>query len=338
MPTTVHASNLEGQTNTAMAKTNVDISVIIVTWNAKKYIGDCLKSVQEQHTGLSMETIVVDNASTDGTPDLVRDEFPDVKLIENQKNLGFAKANNVGIRESTGRYLFLINPDVIVLPGCIKSLIAHLEHDTSIGLVGPRMLDADRIVRRSTMRFPTPWSAFCRALALDAIFQGSKTFGAYLMSDFKHDKTLDVDILNGWFWGTRRDALNRVGGLDEQLFMYGDDLDWSYRFHQAGYRRLYCADAEAIHFGGGTTAKAPIYFYIERQRADIQFWKKYHGRLAVTFYLLTVLINESIRVLGHSIVYVFNRSARPGEAYKVSRSWACIWWLLGIRSNETTTA
>lgn len=317
---------------------NIDISFVVVTWNAKRYMRACLRSLQNESTGMSTEIIVVDNASSDGTCELIRSEFPEVTVIENDKNLGFARGNNVGLREAKGKYIFLINPDVIVLPGCIKTLIAHLSEDPSIGLVGPRMLDADRIARRSTMRFPMPWHSFCRALALDVIFKGSATFGGYLMSDFDHDRVMDVDILNGWFWATRRDAFNRVGGLDEQLFMYGDDLDWSYRFYKAGYRRLYCADAEAVHYGGGTTAKAPVYFYIERQRADIQYWRKYHGRGAVMFYLLMVLLNECVRVIGHGIRYLFKRSARSDASYKVRRSWACIGWLLGLRRNEIVVA
>ena len=319
-----------------MVDTNIEISIVIVTWNAKKYMRDCLKSLEDQNTGVSTEIIVVDNASTDGTAELIRSEFPNVKLIESKENLGFARGNNVGLRQSSGKYVFLINPDVIVFPGCISNLTAHLDQDPSIGLVGPRMLDAGRIVRRSAMRFPTPWTAFCRALALDAVFKGSKTFGGYLMSDFQFDRTRDVDILNGWFWATKREALHRVGGLDEQLFMYGDDLDWSQRFYQAGYRRLYCADAEAVHYGGGTTAKSPVYFYIERQRADIQFWKKYHSPVGVAFYLLTLFLSEWIRVIGYGLVFLFKKSARVDAAYKVQRSWACIWWLLGMRPNKKT--
>jgi len=317
---------------------NADVSVIIVTWNAARYMRDCLKSVEEQNTGLSTEIIVVDNASADETADLVRNEFPNVKLIRNETNLGFARGNNVGIRESKGRYLFLINPDVIVLPGCLKNLITHLEQDPSIGLAGPKMLGADRIVQRSTMRFPTPWNSFCRALALDVIFKGSKLFGGFLMSDFDHDRVADVDILNGWFWAVSREALNRVGGLDDQLFMYGDDLDWSYRFHQAGYRVVFCPDAESVHYGGGTTLKAPTYFYIERQRSNLQFWRKFYSRFDVALYILTVLLNETLRVLGHSIRFLFNKSARPDAAFKVKRSAACISWLLGMRSNKRAVA
>jgi len=321
-----------------MTNSTVDLSVVIVTWNAKKYIGACLSSIQEQSTCTSMETIVVDNHSSDGTPDMVRKDYPGVILIENDSNLGFARANNVGIRISRGKCLFLINPDVIVLPHCLERLAAHINREPSIGLAGPRMLAPNGSVQRSTMRFPTPWNSICRALALDRIFKGSKTFGGFLMSDFQHDRIVDVDILNGWFWAARREAVDRVGLLDETLFMYGDDLDWSYRFHECGYRVVFCADAEAIHYGGGTTAKAPTFFYIERQRANIQFWRKYYSPFQVGLYLGSILLNEVIRVVGYCVVFVFNKGSRNDASAKIRRSVALLAWFVGLRSNRTGLA
>jgi len=321
-----------------MESTPVEVSIVIVTWNAARYMVDCLKSLERQ-TALPTEIIVVDNASSDGTARLIRDRFPDVILVESDRNLGFAKANNVGIARSKGRFLFLVNPDVIVMPGCLNTLVNHMKSDPSVGLVGPGMLGPeDRIVRRSTMRFPTPWNALCRALALDSIFKRSRTFGGFMMNDFAHDRNADVEILNGWFWGVRRDAVEQVGVLDDQLFMYGDDLDWSYRFHRAGYRNLFCADAAAIHYGGGTTAKAPAYFYIERQRANIQFWQKYHDRSAVAFYVFTIWLHELVCILGYCGVFLCRKSARGKAAYKIGMSKACLLWLLGLRSNEKALA
>jgi GT2 family glycosyltransferase len=321
-----------------MSEATVDISVVIVTWNARKYMRDCLKSIQEQETGLSTEIIVVDNASSDGTAALIREEFPTVKLIQSKQNLGFARGNNVGLRIASGKYLFLVNPDVIVLPGCLSRLVSHLDRNPSIGIVGPRMLGPNGQVSRSTMRFPTPWNALCRALALDSLFKRSRLFGGYLMKDFRHDTTADVDILNGWFWAAKREAVDRVGLLDENLFMYGDDLDWCHRFHRAGYRAVYCADAEAIHYGGGTTSRAPAYFYVERQRANIQYWKTYHTWPAVAIYILTVWLNEAVRILGYAAVFLFRKSARSRAAYKLKLSLACLSWLSGIRSNTEATA
>jgi len=332
---TVEHSIIESERNAE----SVDLSVVIVTWNARKYMPDCLKSIQQQDThALSMEIVVVDNASSDSTAELIHQNFPTVKLVQSEVNLGFARANNVGISHTTGKYLFLINPDVIVLPGCLKHIIDALEAEPSVGLIGPRMLGPDKTVRRSTMRFPTPWNSFCRALALDSLFKRSKLFGGFLMTDFNHNRTADVDILNGWFWAVKREALDRVGGLDDHLFMYGDDLDWSYRFHRAGYRNVYCATAEAIHFGGGTTAKAPVYFYIERQRANIQFWRKYHSNVGVGFYLLTVLLNEVVRLLGYSTLFIVKKSSRANAFLKMKLSAACLLWLSGVRSNKAATA
>jgi len=311
-----------------------DLSIVIVTWNASKYIRECLKSIDEQHTGLALETIVVDNASIDGTADLVRQEFSYVRLVQSDHNLGFAKANNVGIRLTRGKYIFLVNPDVIMLPGCLERLFRYMEENPSIGLLGPRMLGPDRAVQRSTMRFPSVWNSFCRALALDSIFKGSRTFGGFLMRDFGHDKTMDVDILNGWFWAARRESMNRVGLLDEQLFMYGDDLDWSFRFHQAGCRVVFYPEAEAIHFGGGTTERAPVRFYIEMYRANLQFWRTHYGRLKMFAYLLTVWLHEVVRVVGYGVVFLLKRSARQEAADKVKRSVACISWLAGGRATE----
>ena len=310
----------------------IDLSIVIVTWNARDYTLQCLKSLQQQDSALSTETIVVDNASSDGTADMIRKDFPHVKLVENDCNHGFPKGSNVGIRLAKGKYIFLINPDVIVRPTCLGRMVRYMEQDPSIGLLGPRILAPDGAVQRSTMRFPTVWNSFCRALALDSLFKGSKTFGGFLMSDFAHDKAMDVDILNGCFWLVRREALNRVGLLDEQIFMYADDLDWCYRFHEAGLRVVFYPQAEAVHYGGGTTASAPTFYYIEKQRSNLQFWKKHHGRPAVFGYLLTVWLHEVVQVLGHGALYCFKGSARHDASLKVRRSLACLSWLSRSRS------
>lgn len=319
-----------------MTDEKIEISIVIVTWNAIGYARDCLRSIQHQKTSRSIETIVVDNASTDGTADMVRTEFPQVKLVQSDRNLGFARANNVGIRLTKGKYIFLINPDVIVLDGCLDRLLDFMEKNPSVGLAGPRMLGPDGGVRRSTMRFPSVWNSFCRALSLDKLFKGSKIFGGFLMTDFKHDRTMDVDILNGWFWAARRESLDKIGLLNENLFMYGDDLDWCYRFHKGRCRVVFCAEAEAIHFGGGTTARAPVQFYIEMQKANLQFWRTHYGQFKMSLYLLTIWLHEMSQVAGYGIVYLLKKSGRDYAAAKIERSAACLSWLAGGRSKEVS--
>jgi len=302
-------------------------SVIIVTWNAKRYVEECLCSLRE-NVEVPIEIIVVDNASFDGTAELVRDRFPEACLIEATENLGFAKGNNLGIAHSRGKYLFLVNSDVKVPPGCVSKLICCMEANPSVGMLGPQMLGPDGKVRRSIMRRPVLWSLFCRALALDSIFRGRRWTGGFLMSDFGHDRTCDVEVLNGWFWVVRREALEQVGLLDDRFFMYGEDMDWSYRFRKAGWRLVFYAEAGAIHYGGASSAAAPVRFYIEMQRANFQYWRKHHGWLSFLAYYCITILHEVVRIAGHAGIYLLKPGARRDAAYKVRRSSATLRWLI----------
>jgi hypothetical protein len=318
--------------DSASDESNPIVSFLIVSWNAKNYLRDCLQSIRDNCTVRS-EILVVDNASQDGSPELVRTQFPECRLVETGANLGFAQGNNIGIGLASGKYLFLVNSDVKILPSCVETMVQLMDAHPEIGLAGPQMLGADGVtVRRGTMRFPTLWNSFCRALALDAIFPHSPTFAGYLMGDFDHRSTRDVEILNGWFWVTRRDALDKVGGLDERFFMYGEDMDWSYRFHQAGWRNVFCAEAAAIHYGGASSAVAPARFYVEKQRANLQYWHKHHGQFAAFAYLCTVLLHEILRMVGYTAAYLFRSSTRKIAAAKIRRSLICVACLTKLRT------
>jgi GT2 family glycosyltransferase len=312
----------------------IELSVVVVSWNAKKYVQECLASLGQQILSVPVEIIIVDNASTDGTPEMVRQEFPDVKVVQNAHNLGFAKANNIGIRAAQGKYIFLINSDVNVPHGCLQAIYDFMERETTVGIAGPRMLGADGLQHRSYMRFPTIWNSLCNALFLDSIFKGSRLFGGVLMTDFDGDRTSDVDVLNGWFLAVRRQALHEVGVLDEDFFMYGEDIDWSYRFHNAGWRRVYFSGASALHYGGASSASASTRFYIQMHRANLQYWRKHHNWGEVLAYRLTTLIYHALRVLGYSILLLFNGGKETEASFKVRRSATCIAWLVGARSME----
>lgn len=304
------------------------VSIVIVTWNCRKFAQECLDSLRTYRQNPQAEIIVVDNASWDGTPELVRDSYPEVMLIRNERNLGFAKANNVGIRRSSGKYVCLVNPDVRVLNECIEKMLAYMGENPRVGLLGPRMLGVDGESYRSYMGTPTLWRIFCRALALDVLFPRSKLFGGFLMPYFRRDRIAEVDVLNGWFLMTRREALNEVGLLDEMLFMYGDDLDWSKRFRDAGWRVVYFPEAESLHYGGGTTARAPVRFSVEMQRANFRYWQKNYGRASQFAYLAVVCIHQAVRLLGYSLLFLAAKSKRTAAAFKVKRSLACMRWII----------
>lgn len=307
-----------------------DVSIILVSWNAKTYLEECLHSLRQASGSLSREVIVVDNGSTDGSPEMISERFPEVILIQNGTNLGFARANNIGIRVATGKYICLVNSDVNVPPACLPAMYRYMEQNPEIGLLGPRMLGADGSLRRSTMRFPTIWHCFLRATALDTLFAGSGMFGGYLMFDFRCDRISDVDVLNGWFWIARRKALETVGRLDERFFMYGEDIDWCRSFHNEGWRVVYFPEAEAVHYGGASSANAPARFYVEMQRANLLYWKKYHGPISVFVYWLMVWLNGATRAVGYGLVYLLIASARAHARFEIGRNLASLRWLMGI--------
>lgn len=309
------------------------VSVIIVSWNAREYLLQCLASLTPAVCRYPMEIIVVDNASSDGSAEAVASVFPQVHLLRNRANLGFARANNLGIAASTGRYVCLVNSDVKVLPECINRLVDYCEGHRTVGMVGPRIIGRDGKLQRSCRGFPGVWNMFCRALALDYFFPRSRWFGGFLLFHWPQDCLREVDMLTGCFWLVRRQALVQVGLLDERFFMYGEDMDWCKRFWLKGWQLVFVPSAEAIHYGGASSSNAPVRFYIERHRADLQYWDKHHSRLAVFCFYLICCLHLVLRTLGHSLAFVIKPRERATYASKVKRSVACLKWMLsdGIR-------
>jgi GT2 family glycosyltransferase len=304
------------------------VSVIIVSWNARKYLMQCLASLSDQACRYPMEIIVVDNDSSDGSADAVINHYPNTRLIRNTENVGFAKANNIGVSASTGRYLCFVNSDVKVLPDCISRLVDYCEEHHDVGMVGPRILGGDGKLQRSCRGFPNVWNMFCRALALDSVFRRSKLFTGYSLSHWSQDCLRQVDILVGCFWLVRRLALNEVGLLDDSFFMYAEDMDWCKRFWAHHWPIVFVPSAEAIHYGGASSSNSPVRFYIEKQRADLQYWRKHHSRLAVVSYFLISCLHVSLRAAGYALAVVFKRSARRLYQYKLKRSISCLRWLI----------
>ncbi len=306
------------------------VSIVIVSWNTKNLLVQCLESL-EHCQRFPIEIIVVDNASSDDTVEAVRRRFPHVQLVQNEANLGFSKANNIGMGLSSGRYVCLINSDVVVSDGCLEKMLAYMEQRTDIGMLGPKMILSDGTVGQSCMRFPTLWNWFCSALALDSVFKKSKLFSGFMMTDFKSDRTADVEILTGWFWMVRREALNQVGGLDNRFFMYGEDFDWPKRFHQCGWKVVFYHEAEAIHYCGASSSKAPVRFYVEMNKANLQYFRKHHNIMAVAGFWLLMLLRHILRIAGYGLVYFLKRSHREDAGRKVWRSLECVLWLIKIK-------
>ena len=317
----------KNSTSGAPWRTPARISVVIVVWNAKNYVAECLDSLRQHCGNTYHEVIIVDNASTDGTAEMIAENFPEFRLLRNADNLGFAKANNLGISASSGDYICLVNSDVKFLDDCIATMVDYLAQHPEIGMLGPKMLASDGEVRRSTMRFPTVWNNFCRAVGLDYLFKGSRSFGGLLMTDFDHQRTTAVEVLNGWFLVVRKRALQKVGLLDPQFFMYGEDVDWCYRFRQAGESVVFFSDAGAIHYGGASSANAPLRFYLELYRATWQYWRKHYGPLSQLGFLIAFSIHHLLRLLGSAFLFVLAPGQRERTVATFQRSLACLRWV-----------
>jgi GT2 family glycosyltransferase len=273
----------------------IDISVVIVGWNAKHYLELCLDSLAKAPPRRNMEVLVVDNASTDGSVEMIETKFPWVKLIKSPENLGFSKGNNVAIRQCQGRYVALVNPDVIVFPGCLDALADFLDQNPKVGNVGPRVLNPDMSMQSTCRRFPTLWNNFCSASGLSSKFKNSRFFAGEHMFYFLHDRTLAVDVIVGCFSFIRREAFDSVGLLDEDLFMYGDDVDWCRRARSAGWGVVFYPGAQAIHDRGKITAPYPVRFAVAQQRSVLHYWSKHHGFLAVTGIRSIMLFHHLLR-------------------------------------------
>jgi len=309
----------------------VDVSFIIVSWNARSYLLKCLASLRATGNGYTSEIFVVDNASTDGSQEAVRQQFPEVILIENAGNLGFARANNVALARAKGRFLCLVNSDVEVFENCVQNLIGVMQNLPKIGMLGPKLLEADGKTQTSCWGFPGLWNMFCCALYLDKLFPNQPLLNGYELRHQNRGELRAVDILGGAFWFARREAVASVGGLDEQFFMYGEDMDWCKRFWQNGWEIWYCPGAVAVHYGGASSANAPTRFYVEMQRANLQYWKKHHSWTARVLIRLIYFLHHMVRVGGHFAGMLVRLSRRQEHWFKLRRSLACLGWLVGRR-------
>lgn len=299
----------------------MDISIIIVSWNARDYLINCLNSITETVGNLSYEVFVVDNASHDGSPEAVRAAaLPHVKLIETGANLGFAKANNIAIRQSHGKYCCLINSDVIVKPDCLQRLFTFMESHGEIGLAGPRLLNRDGTYQSSCRRQPTLATHFARAIFINT----SVADPAY-----KGDNPSEVGVLAGSFWIARRESFEEVGLLDEAFFFYGEDHDWCERYWAAGWKVCFYPGAQAIHFGGASSAADPFRFNTELQKAVLQHWEKYHGRISTLAYLLIGVLYHGLRLGCRSLRLVLPVGDRTATLTKWKQHWASLRWLRG---------
>ncbi len=240
-------------------KPPIRLSVIIVNYNVREFLHHALTSLRKAMKGIRGEIIVVDNASDDGSVEMVRSRFRDIQLIVNKSNLGFATANNIAIRHARGQAILLLNPDTVVQEDTMKVMLRFFDENPDAGIAGCKILNPDGSLQLSCRRsFPTAWVALAKISGLSSLFPGSRMFGRYNLTYLSPEETYEVDAVSGSFMMIRREAYDAVGGLDESFFMYGEDLDWCYRVQQAGWKNYYVHGTQIIHYKGESTRRSSI--------------------------------------------------------------------------------
>ncbi|MFN3529519.1 MAG: glycosyltransferase [Bacteroidia bacterium] len=274
------------------------LSVIIVNYNVKYFLEQCLLSVQKACTGIDAECWVVDNASSDGSIAMIKEQFPEVQLIANTENVGFSKANNQAMRLTKGEYILLLNPDTVVAEDTFLHCCQFMDEHPTAGGLGIRMLDgAGRFLKESKRGLPTPKVAFYKMFGLSSLFKKSKRFGQYHLSYLSEHQNHPVDILAGAFMLMRQSVLNQIGLLDEKYFMYGEDIDLSYRIRLAGYQNWYFADSAIIHYKGESTKKDSVNYVRVFYQAMAIFARQYFSARSARLFGWLIEIGIVFRAL-----------------------------------------
>lgn len=271
----------------------MQLSIIIVNYNVKFFLEQCLASVNKAIGQLKAEVWVVDNASSDNSVEYLQPKFPGVKFISNVKNVGFAKANNQVLYECGGRYVLFVNPDTLIAEDTLIKCIAFMEANTQAGALGIRMIDGKgAFLPESKRSFPSPLTSFYKLVGLSRLFPSSAVFSRYALGYLDEYKNYEVDVLSGAFMLVRKNLLAELKGFDEAFFMYGEDIDLSYRLQKKGYKNFYFSGSTIIHFKGESTRKKSLkYVRMFYEAMSIFVKKHYTGRSA---YLNAFLLHFAI--------------------------------------------
>ena len=288
------------------------LSIVIVNYNVKYFLEQCIHSIQKAINGLDAEIFVVDNNSVDGSVKMVREKFPDVILIDNKDNRGFSKANNQAIKQAKGEYILLLNPDTILEDDTLVKCVGFMDKHPDAGGLGVKMIDGKgKFLPESKRGLPTPTVAFFKMFGLSALFPSSRLFNKYHLGYLDKNETHEVDILAGAFMMLRKETLEKTGLLDEAFFMYGEDIDLSYRITKAGYKNYYFAETRIIHYKGESTKKSSLNYIFVFYNAMIIFARKHFSTKNARLYSTMINFAIYLRAFFSIMTRFFKRIALP---------------------------
>ena len=282
----------------------MDLSIVIVNWNTKDLLQQCLESILIFPPERAFDIWVVDNASSDNSAKMVKTRFPQVNLIESEQNLGFGKGNNLALQACSGEYILLLNPDTEVRPDALEQLCAFLDHNPKAGVAGARLFYQDGTLQTSCYPFPTLTRELWRLLHLDRF----KTYGVYDQIHWDQNSPREVDVIQGAALLVRREVLNQVGLFDPDYFMYTEEVDLCYRIQKAGWQLFWVPQAQIIHYEGQSTQQMPVEMFLHLYKSKLQFFQKNYGRLSGTAYKFILGLASLLRLSILSISRLANKS------------------------------
>lgn len=320
----------------------MDVSVCIVNWNTRDLLCRCIESIYAKTLQVDYEVVVVDNASSDGSAAVIAQRFPGVKLVASSENLGFAKGCNLAVSYATGKYVLYLNPDTELQTNCIRGMKSVFEERPDVGAVGCRLLNADGSIQLTcASAFPSPRNELCSLLALDKLFPKARLLSSRELRFWDHLDSRDVECLSGACIMLPRDLIDRLGGLDTNLFMYGEDLDLCLRVGAQGLRLHYLASEIVYHREAAGSAQRGQHFAALRQRAaNVYFLSKHWGKMRAAAYRAAVLGGASLRLLSIGLVWpllsAMGHQRRSAFGQMLERSALLALWAAGLRRAETT--
>lgn len=305
----------------------MDVSVIIVNWNTRDLLRDCLKSVYEQTKDILFEVIVIDNASSDGSVDMVKSEFCQVVLIENKQNRGFAAGVNQGIAVAKGRYALVLNSDTIVCDNAIGKTMRYADKHPEAALVGCQVLDNSNTIQMTCFRFPSVLNLFLHTFALNKIFKKHHFLGREWMLWWPRDSEREVEVVSGSFMLVRRNAIDDIGLMDEDYFLYYEETDWCYRFAKAGWKILFWPGAKIIHCHGGrnSSKQEALKMAVQMQKSCLIFFKKHRDIVSYITVRLLLMISLACRFCFWTValfVKYLLRNSSNHEKKKIAENWS----------------
>jgi GT2 family glycosyltransferase len=304
----------------------LDLSIIIVNWNTKNYLRNCIQSISDFAGEVEYEIIVVDNDSSDGSSDMVQKEFPDVHLIKAPHNRGYAAGNNYGIKMARGRYALILNSDTLICDSALEKITNYADQHPDAAVIGCQVWENETTVQMTCFQFPSLLNLFLRTSGLARAFKYNHFFGRENMRWWNRDSEKEVDVVSGMFMLVRYDAIKQVGLMDEAFFLYFEETDWCYRFAKAGWKILFWPKAKIMHLeGGGKSGKTTsLKLRIQMQKSRLLFFRKHYGTIGYTLARILISTYAALQWLGIVLLITwkyFSRKTLSIESEKAQTQW-----------------